>query len=80
MAQKYKDNNLPLDGIWSDLDYMVDKELFTYDLNRFPVNQMKTLISNYHYVLRFDLGIKFNSYVHNMSKNIGVILKDASGN
>jgi alpha-glucosidase (family GH31 glycosyl hydrolase) len=34
VIQGYSDNNLPLDTIWSDIDYMEDYKDFTYD----PVN------------------------------------------
>ena len=37
----YKDNNIPLDTIWSDIDYMIDYEDFTINEEKFPLDQMK---------------------------------------
>lgn len=33
----YEKNDLPLDTIWSDIDYMVGYEDFTIDESRFPL-------------------------------------------
>lgn len=35
---------MPLDTLWSDLDYMVNSEVFTIDETRFPLNRMKKIL------------------------------------
>ncbi len=34
----YEKNDLPLDTIWSDIDYMIDYEDFTIDEERFSLD------------------------------------------
>ena len=75
----YKANDLPLDTIWSDIDYMVDYEDFTIAESRFPLDKMKEITDNYHYIPIIDPGIKVNSSAYNEGKERGVFVKDASG-
>ena len=41
--ESFKKNDLPLDTIWSDIDYMIDYENFTIDEEKFPFDQMKEM-------------------------------------
>ena len=76
----YKTNKLPLDTIWSDIDYMVDYEDFTIDESRFPLDKMKEITNNYHYIPIIDAGIKVNNgTAYNEGKQRGVFVKDANG-
>ena len=54
----FKKNDIPLDTLWSDLDYMVNSEVFTIDETRFPLDQMKKLIEDYRWIPIIDPGIK----------------------
>ena len=57
---------------------MVEKQVFTIDFSRFPLNQLKALTSYYKYVIRLDTGIKVApSYAYNQSKNY--VLGDGTG-
>lgn len=58
VLQKYQENDLPLDTIWSDIDYMYWFEDFTIDEQRFPLDRMKKILENYYYVPIIDAGIK----------------------
>ncbi|KAF9434647.1 hypothetical protein BGZ76_007668 [Entomortierella beljakovae] len=42
----YKQNNLPLDGAWIDIDYMEDFKDFTFDETRFPQAKVRELAQN----------------------------------
>jgi len=37
-AKNFKQHNIPLDSLWSDVDYMIDNEVFTIDKTKFPPN------------------------------------------
>lgn len=39
--------DIPLDGVWLDLDYMQDKKIFTVDSIRYPPNKLNQLIQDY---------------------------------
>jgi len=47
VVQNYDRHDIPLDVIWSDIDYMIDKEIFTVDTYNFPPEQMKELTTKY---------------------------------
>jgi len=53
----YEDNNIPLDIVWSDIDYMIDYEDFTIDEKRFPLDRMAAITNKYRYVPIIDAGI-----------------------
>ena len=72
--------NLPLDTIWSDIDYMLNYEDFTIDETKFPLNEMKDLIKNVHYIPIMDAGILIgNSTFYTEGQKRGVFIKDANG-
>ena len=80
VLNSYKKNNLPLDTIWSDIDYMVDYEDFTIDESRFPLDRLKEIMKNYHYIPIIDPGIKVNDGIPYLEgKERGVFIKDANG-
>lgn len=45
VINSYKDNKVPLDTIWTDIDYMSGYEDFTIDEWKFPLHRM-TAITN----------------------------------
>lgn len=76
----YESNNIPLDTIWTDIDYMIDYEDFTIDETKFPLDRMANIIGKYHYIPIIDAGIKVNDGVaYNQGKARGVFMKDANG-
>ena len=40
----FQKNDIPLDTIWSDIDYMKDFETFTIDEEKFPLDRMAKII------------------------------------
>lgn len=76
----YESNDLPLDTIWSDIDYMVDYEDFTIDESRFPLDQMKQILTKYRYIPIIDAGIKVNDgYAYTEGRLRNVFVKTAKG-
>jgi alpha-glucosidase (family GH31 glycosyl hydrolase) len=63
VVTKYINHDLPLDVIWSDIDYMIDKEIFTIDAYNFPPEKMKEMITKYkkHWVPIIDPGVKVSN-------------------
>ena len=39
----YKDHGIPLDTIWSDIDYMINFEDFTIDESRFNLEKLNAI-------------------------------------
>ena len=56
----YKKNGLPLDTIWSDIDYMDNYKIFSIDESRFPLDRMKAITDQYHWVPIIDPGVAIN--------------------
>lgn len=77
----YEANQLPLDTIWSDIDYMIDYEDFTINDKLFPLDRMKNILSRYRYIPIIDAGIKVNDGIaYKEGQTRGVFIKDAEGN
>lgn len=76
VARKYRSNNMPLDAIYLDIDYMQDYKDFTVDNERFPgfrnfVAEMKK--QNIRLVPIIDAGVKiqkgYNVYEEGVKNN-----------
>ncbi|KAF9343819.1 hypothetical protein BGX26_005172 [Mortierella sp. AD094] len=62
VVQTYRQENLPLDGVWIDIDYMDSFKDFSYDESRFPKAKVRALAAdlaanNQNMVLIVDPGI-----------------------
>ncbi len=71
VLEGYKENNLPMDAIWMDIDYMNDYQPFTVDELRYDVNKFKKTLSDYKkkfvMIIEPTIGIK-NSYFYLLIK------------
>ncbi|MCO5574033.1 hypothetical protein L7F22_027811 [Adiantum nelumboides] len=82
----YKAKNIPLDVMWSDIDYMDAYKDFTFDPTNYPVDQVKVFVDKLHadgqkYVIIIDPGIKYetnySTFQHGIEKD--VFIKDVNG-
>ena len=84
LLKKYNDAEIPLDAIWMDIDYMMDKRVFTIDENRYPLAEVHEQLNNIykkHLVLIMDPGVKVdNNYeAYNVGIERDIFIKDGSG-
>lgn len=45
MVDNYNKFSLPLDALWTDIDYMISNKDFTIDTQRFPIPEMQKLFN-----------------------------------
>ncbi|KAL6703672.1 hypothetical protein ACN47E_009446 [Coniothyrium glycines] len=82
----YSTAGIPLEVMWTDIDYMHLREDFTTDPDRFPISKMRELVSTLHsrgqrYVLILDPGVHavggYSTYEKGHKQD--VFLKHADG-
>lgn len=59
MVYNYSRAGIPLETMWTDIDYMSGRRVFTLDDERFPVDKMRELVSylhkhDQHYIVMVD--------------------------
>lgn len=47
---KFNENDLPFDTIWSDIDYMNELTDFTIDVKRYDIKEMNNMRKNLIYI------------------------------
>lgn len=62
MVAKYKEAELPLESMWSDIDYMDRYMDFTIDNETYPTQKLRTFVDNLHsnhqkYIMILDPGM-----------------------
>eukprot|EP00884_Botryococcus_braunii_P005570 jgi/Botrbrau1/15013/Bobra.0018s0111.1 len=86
VVERYKNSSIPLDVMWTDIDYMDGFRIFTLNPKTFDVGDMRDLISmlhsrGQHWVPIVDPGVKIDKgyevYEDGLARN--VFLKDIRG-
>ncbi|RFU76067.1 glycosyl hydrolase family 31 [Trichoderma arundinaceum] len=67
VVQNYSLANIPLETMWTDIDYMDRRRVFTLDPARFPLSTMRDLVSHLHdhdqhYVVMVDPAVAYQDY------------------
>eukprot|EP01117_Protostelium_nocturnum_P008400 TRINITY_DN29_c2_g1_i2.p1 TRINITY_DN29_c2_g1~~TRINITY_DN29_c2_g1_i2.p1 ORF type:complete len:707 (+),score=283.88 TRINITY_DN29_c2_g1_i2:811-2931(+) len=86
VVASYKNANIPLETMWTDIDYMQNYKDFTVDPVHFPQPEMRKFIDNLHkngqqYTLIVDPGIKIEKGypAHDEGEKYGLWIKRPSG-
>ncbi|KAI8665959.1 putative alpha/beta-glucosidase agdC [Fusarium keratoplasticum] len=86
VVANYSTANIPLEVLWSDIDYMDMRKDFTTDPERFPMSKMRELVDTLHnrqqqLVMMLDPGISTNSSYESFQRGqeAGAFLKAADG-
>lgn len=74
----FESNGIPLDAVWSDVDYMEDGRDFTVNAD-FPASEMKRITDRCHYVPVLNAGIAVDTEAYRVGRERGVFIRDASG-
>lgn len=66
VLDNYEKHKLPIDALWTDIDYMFEYNDFTVDTSRFKLEDMKKIYNTssktgVHWVPIIDVGIGINS-------------------
>ncbi|KAJ3147448.1 alpha-glucosidase maltase [Geranomyces michiganensis] len=65
VVQRYNEENIPLDCMWFDIDYMDEMKDFTYDPVKYPIKELQEFVeslheNHQHTVMIIDPGIKID--------------------
>jgi len=86
VVEGYRKADIPLETMWTDIDYMQDYRDFTFDSVRFPATEMKKFVdrlhsAGQHYMLIVDPGISNTSgyAAYDEGSKLDIWVKNASG-
>ncbi|KXN82694.1 putative alpha/beta-glucosidase agdC [Leucoagaricus sp. SymC.cos] len=89
VISKYAAANIPLETMWTDIDYMDRRRIFTVDPQYFPLNRMRDIVNflhthNQHYILMTDPAVAFlpddeNYAPYHRGKDLNTYLKADNG-
>ena len=81
IIRKYNEYDIPLDVIWSDIDYMVEKEDFTMNTRAFPPKKLTELLTSTgkRWVPIIDAGIKNRGRAKDVGVKMDIFMKKKNG-
>ncbi|KAI1762859.1 glycoside hydrolase family 31 protein [Hypoxylon sp. FL1150] len=82
----YSQAAIPLETMWTDIDYMYLRRVFSLDPDRFPLHKMRELVDylhahNQHYVVMVDPAVAYQDFPASLQRGIddNVFLLRANG-
>ncbi|WEW58161.1 glycosyl hydrolase [Emydomyces testavorans] len=81
----YSAAKIPLETMWTDIDYMDHRSVFSLDQRRFPIERMREIVHNLHskaqrYILMVDPAIAHQDYgAFNRGLEMNVFLRNQDG-
>ncbi|KAI1267994.1 putative alpha-glucosidase [Xylariaceae sp. FL1019] len=85
VVANYSAAAIPLETMWTDIDYMNLRQVFTLDANRFPLELVRQLVETLHdrqqhYVMMVDPAVAYLDYPpFNEGVSADAFLKDTNG-
>ncbi|KAK8063117.1 Glycoside hydrolase family 31 [Apiospora hydei] len=66
VVANYSEANIPLETMWTDIDYMYDRAIMTTDPDRFPLDRVRQYVDvlherNQHYVVMVDPAVAYST-------------------
>ncbi|EER26892.1 Glycosyl hydrolases family 31 protein [Coccidioides posadasii C735 delta SOWgp] len=86
VVYNYSQANIQLETMWTDIDYMDRRSVFTLDPHRFPVDKMRELIDylhdrNQHYIVMVDPAVDYSdngAFERGMEQDVFLKLNNGS--
>jgi len=81
----YSAADIPLETMWTDIDYMDGRKVFTLDPQRYPLEMVRELVTylhdhDQHYIMMVDPAVAYQDYpAFNNGADQGIFLKYANG-
>ena len=85
VISNYSAANIPLETMWTDIDYMDGRKIFTLDPQRFPLEKVQELVTylhdhDQHYIMMVDPAVAYQDYPgFNNGNEQGVFLHRSNG-
>lgn len=85
VVYNYSQANIPLETMWTDIDYMDLRRTWTLDPDRFPLHKMQELVAylhnhDQHYIMMVDPPVSLNdSASYDAAVNAEVLIKNDDG-
>jgi len=85
VVANYSTANIPLETMWTDIDYMYLRRVFTLDPVRFPLELVRQLVATLHarqqhYIMMVDPAVAYQNYsAFNEGVSADAFLKRANG-
>lgn len=76
---------IPLETMWTDIDYMYNRWIFTLDPERFPLEKVRWIVDSLHqnnqkYILMVDPAVAYQDYpTFNRGVEADIWLKESNG-
>ena len=85
VVYNYSLANIPLETMWTDIDYMDGRKVFTLDPQRFPLEKMREFVGylhehDQHYIMMVDPAVAYQDYsAFQNGMKAGAFLKNKNG-
>ncbi|KAI0134255.1 family 31 glycosyl hydrolase [Xylariales sp. AK1849] len=75
VVYNYSQASIPLETMWTDIDYMYRRRVFSLDPDRFPLSKMRELVGHLHaneqhYVVMVDPAVAYQEFPGSLQRGI----------